>query len=184
MNLLYIIIVMICIIALIVLIWGIVTSNRLKTTNIKIDEALSGIDVALTKRYDVITNMVEVVKGYAKHEKETLFAVVELRKEMSLSEKSQANKKMDENLQKINVLVENYPELKASKNFMELQKAIVDVEEHLQASRRCYNANVSVYNSLVLTFPSNIIAKNSGMKEREFFQAEESKRENVQVKLD
>ena len=92
-------------------------SNKLNRYQVKIDEANSGIDVALTKRYDVLTKMIEVVKGYAKHEKETLFEVINLRKGMSLEEKSKENAKMDRTMEKINVLAESYPELKSSENY-------------------------------------------------------------------
>ena len=168
---------------LIIFIWWISTSNKLKKMTIKVDESLSGIDIALTKRYEVLTKMIEVVKGYVKHEKETLFEIVNVRKEMTLPEKITENQKMDNNMQKINVLVENYPDLKASENFMVLQKAIIDVEEHLQASRRLYNSNVTLYNDLVMLFPSNIVAKASGMKAKEFFKANDEQKEYVKVDI-
>lgn len=182
MNPLYIVIAIVVII-LIFVIWCISISNKLNRTVIKIDESLSGIDIALAKRYDVLTKMIEVVKGYTKHEKETLFAVINLRKEMSLPEKVIEDKKMDENMQKINIAVENYPELKSNENFKELQKAIVDVEEHLQASRRCYNSNVSIYNQLIMSFPTSVIAKKKNMTKKEFFKADEIEKETVKVDL-
>jgi LemA protein len=170
-------------VVIIILIWWISTSNKLKKMTIKVDESLSGIDIALTKRYEVLTKMIEVVKGYVKHEKETLFEVVKLRKEMTLPEKITENQKMDNNMQKINVLVENYPDLKASENFMVLQKAIIDVEEHLQASRRLYNSNVTLYNDLVMLFPSNIVAKVTGKKAKDFFKATDKQKEYVKVDI-
>lgn len=182
MNPLYIVIAIVVII-LIFVIWCISVSNKLNRTVIKIDESLSGIDIALAKRYDVLTKMIEVVKGYVKHEKETLFAVINLRKEMSLPEKVIEDKKMDKNMQKINIAVENYPELKSNENFKELQKAIVDVEEHLQASRRCYNSNVSIYNQLIMSFPTSVIAKKKNMTKKEFFKADEIEKETVKVDL-
>ena len=168
---------------LIIFLWWISTSNKLKKMTIKVEESLSGIDIALTKRYEVLTKMIEVVKGYVKHEKETLFEIVNLRKEMTLPEKITENQKMDNNMQKINVIVENYPDLKASENFMVLQKAIIDVEEHLQASRRLYNSNVTLYNDLVMLFPSNIVAKATGKKAKEFFKATEKQKEFVKVDI-
>lgn len=182
MNPLYIVIAIVVIISIFV-IWCISISNKLNRTVIKIDESLSGIDIALAKRYDVLTKMIEVVKGYVKHEKETLFAVINLRKGMSLPEKVIEDKKMDENMQKINIAVENYPELKSNENFKELQKAIVDVEEHLQASRRCYNSNVSIYNQLIMSFPTSVIAKKKNMTKKEFFKADEIEKETVKVDL-
>ena len=163
--------------------WYISTHNKFIRSITKIDESLSGIDVALAKRYDILTKMVEVVKGYSKHEKETLIEVIKLRKDMSLSEKYNVNKKMNEAFEKLNVVVENYPDLKASENYKTLQLAIVDVEEHLQAARRLYNSNVSLYNQLLLSFPSNIVANNMKMKKREFFEANDIEKEEVKIKL-
>ena len=161
----------------------IVMSNNLNKALVKIDEADSGIDVALTKRYDVLTKMIETVKGYAKHEKEVLFDVVKIRKGMTIEEKNEANKQMDETLSKINVLAENYPDLKASENFKTLQDSITDVEEHLQAARRLYNANISSYNQMIVTFPISIIAGSKGLTKREFFVAEEHKKQDVEIKF-
>lgn len=181
MNLL---IIMVIIVAIIIFIWYVSNYNKIKRANIKISESISGIDVALTKRYDVLTKLIEVVKGYSKHEKETLLNIVELRKNMNITELKKANNSMNESFDKINVIVEDYPELKANENYIMLQKAIVDVEEHLQAARRIYNASVLKYNQLVLAFPTNIIAKNMGMSEKEFFEANENEKDNVDVKLD
>lgn len=155
----------------------IVTYNKINKLSIKVDEAFSGIDVALAKRYDVLSQMVEIVKGYMKYEKQTLLEVIKIRKGMSLEEKEDANKKMDESTKKINIIVEKYPELKADKNVMILQKSVLDCEEHLQAARRLYNANVSLYNQKVLTFPSNIIANRMKKTKKDFFQVEEDKKE-------
>ena len=180
MNPLYIFIIVIIVL---IIIWYIVTSNKLNRSIVKIDEALSGIDVALTKRYDVLTKMIEVVKSYAKHEKETLFEVIKLRKDMSIKEINDANRVMDENFRKINVVAESYPELKSSENYKTLQQSIVDVEEHLQASRRLYNSNVSLYNQLLVSFPTSIVAKNKKMTKKEFFEIDETKKEDVKIDL-
>lgn len=182
MDLVYIL-VGVGVIVLIFIIWYISTSNKLNRSVVKIDESLSGIDVALTKRYDVLTKMIDVVKSYAKHEEETLFEVINLRKDMSIKEKNDANHAMDENFKKINVVAESYPELKSSENFKTLQQSIVDVEEHLQAARRLYNSNVSLYNQLLVSFPTSIIANNKGMVKRDFFEADEVKKEDVKIKL-
>ncbi len=182
MNPLYILII-VTIILLMIVIWYISISNKIKRASIKIEESISGIDVALTKRYDILTKMIEVVKGYAKHEKETLFKVMELRKNMNIKELTEVNSNMNENLKKVDVIVENYPDLKANENFILLQKAIVDVEEHLQAARRLYNANVSSYNQLILSFPSNIVAKNMNAKEKEFFEANKDAKENIKINI-
>lgn len=160
------------------------TVNNIKRLFIKVNESLSGIDIALTKRYDVLTKMVEVVKGYVKHEKEVLIKVIELREKMSISELRDANNSMDENFSYVNTLVENYPEIKADEHFRILQKSIVDVEEHLQASRRIYNASVSRYNQAVLSFPSSVVAKMNHFSVLEFFEANDEAKENVNIKLD
>ncbi len=177
------IVVALIVILLIFVLWYIATSNKLNKSVVKIDEALSGIDVALTKRYDVLTKMIEVVKSFAKHEKETLFKVVELRSGMSVKEKNEANQMMDENFKKINIVAESYPELKSNENYKTLQQSIADVEEHLQAARRVYNANVSLYNQMIVSFPTSSIAKNKGLVKKEFFEADKIKREDVKMNL-
>ena len=159
------------VIALIIIIWYISVSNAFNRDVIKIDEADSGIDVALTKRYDVLTKMIAICKGYAKHEKETITDTIKYRKGMSMEERAEANNKMTETFGKINVLAEAYPDLKASENFKTLQQSVTDVEEHLQAARRLYNSNISSYNQRVVTFPSSIVASTKGLAKREFFEA-------------
>ena len=176
------IIIIIFIVLFIIAIWYITVYNKLKRFSIKIKEALSGIDVALTKRYDVLTKMIEVVKGYTKHEKEVLFEVTKIRQNMTISEMREANNNMDDNMKKINLLVENYPDIKANENFMVLQKSIIDVEEHLQAARRVYNYSVSQYNQLVESFPSLIVAKLNNHEICSFFEADaESKKDIKEV---
>ena len=175
--------VIVLIIIAVVVISIIVMSNNLNKALVKIDEANSGIDVALTKRYDVLTKMMDSVKAYVKHEKETLFEVINLRKGMTIEEKNIENSKMTKNMEKINLLVENYPELKASETFTVLQQSIVEVEEHLQAARRMYNSNVSIFNQMLVTIPSNIVASMSGMTKKEFFEAEEVKRQDVKIEI-
>lgn len=174
----------IIIIIVLLAIGGIIAiSNKLNILQVKIDEASSGIDVALTKRYDVLNKMMQVVKGYAKHEKETLFEVIQLRKGMSLEDKNNVNKQMDSNMEKINVIAEAYPELKSNENFKTLQQAIVEVEEHLQAARRLYNSNVSTYNQAIVTFPTSIFANMKSLKPRTFFLAEENKKKDIEINL-
>ena len=173
----YIILIVVGIIILIILASYIGTVNILKKYKLKIKEALSGIDVGLSKRYNVITNLVEVVKGYAKHEKETLIGVINFRNNMNLNELKDINKTLDETMNKINIIIEKYPDIKANENFLNLQKAIVDCEEHLSASRRIYNANVSLYNEKVISFPTLIVAKIHGFKEEEYFKASEAEKD-------
>lgn len=166
-----------------IIIWYIGVSNSIKVAALKVDESESGIDVALTKRYDVLTKMLDAVKGYQKHERSVLSELVELRIGMSMTEKKAANDAMDKVSRDISVLAEGYPQLKASTNFVELQKAIVDVEEHLQAARRLYNSNVNTYNTKLVVFPSSIVAKNMGAVKRELFEADEIKRQDVKIQF-
>ena len=179
MDLLYIGIIVA--VVLIIILCVISISNSLNRAQVKIEEAESGIDVALEKRYDVLTKMIDVVKGYAKHEKETLFEVINLRKGMSVDEKAKESEKMDANFEKINILAESYPELKSSENYKTLQQAIADTEEHLQAARRMYNANVSHFNQMLVTFPKSVIANSKGLTKKEFFEADEKKKADVKV---
>jgi len=166
----------------VVFIWFVSTKNRFKVMLVKIGEANSGIDVALTKRYDTLTSMLDVVKGYAKHETELFQQIVKLRAGMSMAEKNEANKSMNELLEKINVVVENYPELKASDSFIKLKDAIRDAEDHLQAARRVFNMNVSIYNQTIIVFPANIVAGNRYTRQ-DFFEADENKRAEVRMEF-
>ena len=151
--------------------------NNISRTQVKIDEASAGIDVALQKRYDVLTKMLDVVKAYTKYEKETILEVIKVRKGMSMDEKVEADKKMSEEFSKISVVAENYPELRSSDNYKTLQQAIADTEEHLQAARRLYNSSVSQYNQKIVTFPGNMIAKKINATKKEFFKVEDEKKD-------
>lgn len=154
-------------------------SNNLNKLIIKIDESISGIDIALTKRYDTLVKMVEVVKGYSKYEKETLSQIIQIRSDLSIEEKQKASYQMNSELKRVNVLVEGYPQLKANENYLYLQKVILDNEENLQAARRIYNSNVSIYNQKIDTFPINIVAAIKKYKKRDFFEADVEKSENI-----
>lgn len=171
------------IVFLIVVIAIIGISNKLNRALVKIDEADSGIDVALTKRYDVLTKQLDIVKAYAKHEVETITKVIELRRGMPIAEKQAALTEMNAMQDRINVVAENYPELRSSDNFKTLQNAVTDAEEHLQAARRAYNANVSTFNQMLVTFPSSVIANSKGLTKREFFEAEEAKKQDVKMEF-
>ncbi len=170
-------------IVVVLLIGFIAISNGLNRAKVKIDEASSDIDVSLTKRYDVLTKMIDVVKSYAKYEKETIFETIQLRQNMTMQEKSEADRKMSESFDRIRALAENYPDLKASANYNTLQKAIADVEEHLQASRRFYNANVSSFNQKIASFPTSLVAGMKGLRQESFFAADEHKRQDVKMDL-
>jgi LemA protein len=182
-----IIIVLLVVLGLIIVVglWYISTMNGLRQLEVKVNEAESGIDVALTKRFDVLTKLVNTVKGYAKHEAETFEKVTKWRaglpKDLTLEQKQEFMSKMNDVQTGINVAVEAYPDLKAEKSFLNLQQNITDVEEHLQAARRLYNANVSQINSRIVTFPTSVVANMIHMAKKEFFEAEASKREDVEI---
>lgn len=171
----------ILVVVVLVVVWYIGTSNSIKTLDLKVQEGESGIDVALTKRYDVLTKMLDTVKGYMTHEQSTLVQMVQLRSGMSMNERNAANKSMDEVAKQISLVAESYPELKSSNNFVMLQNSIADVEEHLQAARRLYNSNVNAYNAKIVVFPNSIVAGNMGATQKQFFEAEEYKRQDVKM---
>ena len=176
-----IILIVIGIIAVMIIGWFISTSNGIKRSGLKVTEALSGIDVALTKRYDVLTKMLDTCKGYMNYEQQTLVQLVQMRSGMSMNERNAASANMDQVSSQIRLLAENYPQLRSSANFVELQKSIADVEEHLQASRRLYNANVNEFNQRIITFPSSIVAGMMGQTQKPFFEADAAKRQDVKM---
>ncbi len=147
------------ILLLIVIAYYMAVYNKLIKLRNGAKEAEAGIDIALLKRYDLISSLVETVKGYTKHESEVLDKLVKARSNLK-GDKELADNQMDEVLTSINMSIEAYPDLKASEQFLNLQKNLSNVEEHLQASRRLFNANVRVYNDTIEQFPSSIIAKN------------------------
>ena len=172
--------------AIAILAWWISAANRLRREQVKIDEAASGIDVALTKRFDLLTKEVAVVKGYAKHESETLANVIGMRRPAataSMKEKADFSNQVTKAFDSINVVSEAYPDLKANTNFMALQNQIADVEEQLQASRRVYNSNVSLYNQEIIVFPTSMVARHYAFTKRDFFEAEEAKRQDVKIEF-
>lgn len=176
-------IIVIIVVCVLLVVWYVSTMNRIRALGLKADEAFSGIDVALTKRYDVLTKQLEVVKAYASHESQVLFETIRMRSGMSIQEKAEVANKMDQVSQQFKLTAEAYPELRSSANYIKLQDSISDVEEHLQAARRLYNANVTTYNTKIVMFPSSIVANAMGQKRRELFQAEEHKRQDVEMKF-
>lgn len=171
------------IVALVLVIWYVTTMNGLRAAALKVDEADSGIDVALTKRYDVLTKQLAVVKEYTSHESKTLFETIRLRSGMSMEEKSEAANKMNEVGNQFRLTAEAYPELKSSANYIALQNSITDVEEHLQAARRLYNANATAYNTKIVMFPASIVANMIGAVKRDLFEAEDYKKNDVEMKF-
>lgn len=175
--------IIVLIVVLCVVIWYISTMNMLKAAALKIDEADSGIDVALTKRYDVLTKQLAVVKEYTSHESKVMFETIRLRSGMTVNEKTEVASKMNEVANQFRLTAEAYPELKSSANYIALQNSITDVEEHLQAARRLYNANVTDYNTKIVMFPASIVANMLKMRSRDLFQAEDYKRNDVEMKF-
>ena len=167
----------------IVLIWYTTTMNSLRRAEVKIDEALSSIDVALLKRYDTLTKLLDICKGYMKYEKETILETIKLRSSMSMKDRNTVTNDLDQASNFINVVAENYPELRSSENFKQLQISIMDVEEHLQAARRLYNSNVSYLNQKIVSFPSSIIARSLGIVAQEFFETEDNKKQDVTIEF-
>ncbi len=174
---------LIILIIFIIILWIIGTINKINRLEVKISEANSSIDIALTKRYDVLIKMISTVKGYTHHEENTMFEIVNLRNGMSTKEKNEEYEKMNRNIEKLNVVVENYPDLKANSNFQILQKSIINVEEELEATRRMYNSNISYYNQIIVNFPTSIIGMIMKKNKKDFFEAESYKKEDVKIEF-
>ena len=172
---------------LLVLFYINITYNNLVKANNKVKEAFATMDVYLKKRWDLIPNIVESVKGYVKHEKDTLENVINLRNgdysKMSLTDKIDTNEKLAAGMSKVLALAENYPDLKASQNFLDLNAQLTNTEDDIAHARKYYNATVRNMNDKVQMFPSNIFAGLFGFKETIMFEANESERESVKVKL-
>jgi LemA protein len=163
--------------------------NSLVQLKNKVDEGWADIETQLKRRYDLIPNMVETVKGYAKHESKTLEAVTQARN-MAMSaktpeERMQAEGALTGTLKTLFAVAENYPDLKANENFMDLQATLKEVEEKLQLSRRYYNATVRDFNTKVEIFPNNIVAGLFHFARRPFFEIENAEeRQNVKVSFE
>ena len=178
--------IIIVIIALIIIYAFALYNNFIKLNN-KVKEAFSTMDVYLKKRWDLIPNIVEIVKGYAKHEKDTLKEIVELRNstydKMSDDEKIKTNEQLTSGISKIMALAEAYPDLKANENFKDLSRDLTKVEDDIANSRKYYNGVVRIYNNKVEMFPNNIFAGLFGYKSKAMFEASANERENVKVEL-
>ena len=170
-------IIILALVILIPLIWFIATYNILVRLRNFCRESWSGIDTELKRRYDLIPNLVQTVKGYASHERATLESVVEARNRAVASHGTPSEQAKDENalvgsLKSLFALVENYPDLKASQHFLKLQQELANTEDRIQAARRFYNANVRDLNTRIEVVPSNIVAGLFGFQKEEYFEIE------------
>jgi LemA protein len=168
--------------------WLAMVFNALVRLKNQTNEAWSDIDVQLKRRYDLIPNLVETVKGYAKHERELFEKVTEARSKamgaQGIAEKGQAENMLAGTLKSLFAVAENYPELKANENFLKLQDELSDTENKIQAARRFYNGNVRDFNIKIESFPSNIVASMFKFTKREFFELEEeAAKEPVKVQF-
>src|SRR5437763_11230728 len=156
--------------------WYILTNNGLIRARNKVAEAWSGIDVQLKRRHDLVPNLVETVKGYAEHERETFTRVTDARanaiaaQNSSPRERSQAESGLSAALGGIRAVAEQYPTLRATENFQRLQAQLAEIEDEIQASRRIYNSNVQIYNTRIQIFPNSLVAARGGFEPREFFE--------------
>jgi len=165
--------------------WFAVSYNRFIVLINRTKEAWSDIEVQLKRRHDLIPNLVETVKGYAAHERELFEKVTEARTKamgaQTMKEHAEAENFLSQTLKSLFAVAENYPDLKASTNFLELQRELTDTEDKIQAARRFYNGNVRDLNIMIESFPANIIAGIFNFKKAEFFEIEEAEKEPVKV---
>ena len=174
-------------IAAVLLLYIIRTYNSLVSARNTVKEAFASMDVYLKQRWDMIPNVVEIVKGYTKHEEGTFAHIVSLRNKayssMSMEEKVQTGNEISESLSRMLALSEAYPDLKASANFMDLSEKLAAVESSIASSRKYYNGAVKNYNNLCQRFPSNIIARIFGFEKYDSFNVREEERNNVQIRF-
>lgn len=174
-------------IIVLIILYALVQYNNFVKLNNSVKESFSTMDIYLKKRWDLIPNLVEVVKGYAKHEKDTFSEITELRTRsydnMSIDKKIDINEQLTNSLSRIMAISENYPELKASENFSQLSKELTKIEDEIANSRKYYNGTVRMLNNKVQMFPSNLIASIFGFKEYKMFEINENEKDNVKVQL-
>lgn len=169
-------------IAVVIIGYLLIAYNELVSKKNKVKQAASGIDVYLTQRFELIPNLIECVKGYMKYEQETLIEITKMREQYAKTKNLKEGENLNNQCNKIIAVAENYPELKASEQFLNLQRNLSKMESQLQAARRIYNSEVNSYNNKVQMFPSNIVANMCEFKEEEFFQIEEQAKNNVEIK--
>ncbi len=173
-------------VGVLLVVWAIVMYNRLVRLRNRTQNAWSQIDVQLKKRHDLVPNLVETVKGYAQHERETFQKVTEARASAMAAQgpqqSSQAEGVLDRALADLRAVAEQYPDLRATENFQQLARNLSELEDEIQASRRIYNSNVQAYNTQIQVFPSSVVANTGGFTPREFFEIEDpTEREPVAV---
>ena len=173
------VLIIVAIIVVVPLIWLIATYNVFVRLRQHLRESWSAVETELQRRYDLIPNLVEAVKGYARHERDTLERVVELRNRAAANHSNPESQARDENaliggVKQLLAIAEAYPDLKANHNFLHLQKELGNTEDRIQAARRFYNANVRDLNTRAGVFPSNLVAAMFGVKPAEYFEIEDS----------
>ena len=171
----------IIIIVIAILLVLLIMYNGLVKKRNAVKQSHSSIDVYLTQRFDLIPNLVECVKGYAKHEEKLLESITKLRTEYNVSKDLDKASLLNTQMNKLIAIVENYPDLKASENFLNLQKNLTKMEDQLQAARRLYNMDVTAYNTAIQVFPTNLIASAFNFTEEKLFELEPGKGENVKI---
>ena len=171
----------IIIIVIAILLVLLIMYNGLVKKRNAVKQSRSSIDVYLTQRFDLIPNLLECVKGYAKHEENLLESITKLRTEYNVSKDLDKASLLNTQMNKLIAIVENYPDLKASENFLNLQKNLTKMEDQLQAARRLYNMDVTAYNTAIQVFPTNLIASAFNFTEEKLFELEPGKGENVKI---
>jgi len=181
--------ILIAVVALLAIVFGIATYNTLVALRNHISEAWSDVDTELKRRYELIPNLVATVKGYARHERETLERVIELRNlcaadQESVSHQEGTERSLVDAIRQLLAVAEAYPDLRASGNYLELQKELANTEDRIQAARRFFNGNVRDYNNHCEAFPSNLVAGMFGFKAHPFFNIDPAVSEAPEVKLE
>lgn len=174
--------VIIAILLILLFIILIIYNNLIKKRN-AVKQSRSSINVYLTQRFDLIPNLVECVKGYAKHEKKTFSTIANLRTQYDKTKDLDQASELNSQINNLILLAENYPDLKASANFLNLQKNLTKIEDQLQAARRIYNMDVTIFNTSIQTFPCNIIASLFRFREEKLFNLDPSAKENVKIDI-
>ncbi len=172
---------------IIVAVYMVLTYNSLARLKIGVEEGFSTMDVYLKKRWSLLPNLVETVKGYMEHEKDLITEITEIRsskyENLSVAQKAKADERITTDLSKIIALAENYPDLKSSTNFVQLSNQIMQIEEDIAKSRKYYNGTVRNYNNKIVTFPSGLFAKIYGFKKAPMFEASPEERQDVEIEL-